>query len=170
MEVDKLNLNYRLKELRIYHKYTQKYVAEYLGVDPSTYAHYESARRTPDADKLRMLAELYNLEDELLGASLPIEMNEMYPKDLLLSLEKVIVSYDVYTTEYYTRREYIRSLQNALEPIIQIRQEALQIPNIFVDEQYANQTVKRVYMDIRAEQLITEAMKLINKLIEIQCE
>lgn len=117
-----------------------------------------------------MLAELYNLEDELLGASLPIEMNEMYPQDLLLSLEKVIVSYDVYTTEYYTRREYIRSLQNALEPIIQIRQEALQIPNFFVDEQYANQTVKRVYMDIRAEQLITEAMKLINKLIEIQCE
>ena len=157
-----MNLNYRLKELRIYHKYTQKYVAEYLGVDPSTYAHYESARR--------MLAELYNLEDELLGASLPIEMNEMYPQDLLLSLEKVIVSYDVYTTEYYTRREYIRSLQNALEPIIQIRQEALQIPNFFVDEQYANQTVKRVYMDIRAEQLITEAMKLINKLIEIQCE
>ena len=82
----------------------------------------------------------------------------------------MIVSYDVYTTEYYTRREYIRSLQNALEPIIQIRQEALQIPNFFVDEQYANQTVKRVYMDIRAEQLITEAMKLINKLIEIQCE
>ena len=54
-----MNLNYRLKELRIYHKYTQKYVAEYLGVDPSTYAHYESARRTPDADKLRMLGESY---------------------------------------------------------------------------------------------------------------
>ncbi|MCB8641009.1 MULTISPECIES: helix-turn-helix domain-containing protein [unclassified Holdemanella] len=165
-----MNLNYRLKELRIYHKYTQKYVAEYLGVDPSTYAHYESARRSPDADKLRMLAELYNLEDELLGVSLPIEMNEMYPQDLLLSLEKEIVSCDIYTTEYYTRREYIRSLQNALEPIIQIRHEVLQVSDFFVDEKYANHTVKRVYMDIRAELLITEAMKLINTLIEIQYE
>ena len=42
--------------------------------------------------------------------------------------------------------------------------------NVSIDEKYANHTVKRVYMDIRAELLITEAMKLINTLIEIQYE
>lgn len=61
-----------IKRLRIEKGYTQKYVAEYLGVDVSTYAHYELARRTPDIKKLRMLAELYGLTDELLGAKLPI--------------------------------------------------------------------------------------------------
>lgn len=58
-----------IKELRINNKKTQLEISLELGVDQSTYAHYESGRRTPDLDKLRHLAQYYGLIDELLGSS-----------------------------------------------------------------------------------------------------
>ena len=48
----KTELHNRLKNLRIGRKLTQKQVADYLGVDVSTYAHYEKGDRTPDIKKL----------------------------------------------------------------------------------------------------------------------
>ncbi len=59
----------QLKELRKNKGVTQAEVAQILGVEQSTYAHYESGRRTPDLERLRRLAEYYRLTDELLGVT-----------------------------------------------------------------------------------------------------
>ena len=57
----------KLKELRKVHNYTQDYVAEVLGVVRQTYSHYETGKRTPDAEALYKLAGLYNISiDDLL--------------------------------------------------------------------------------------------------------
>ena len=64
---NEMNLNEYLIKLRNDMGVTQKNVADYLGVDVSTYAHYESGRRTPNFEKLQRLAEYYSLDDELLG-------------------------------------------------------------------------------------------------------
>ena len=57
----------RLRELRKEHGATQKMVADYIGVDVTTLAHYEAGRRSPNPEKMSKLAEYYNLNDEILG-------------------------------------------------------------------------------------------------------
>ena len=42
----------KLKELRKVNNYTQDYVAAVLGIVRQTYSHYETGRRTPDAEAL----------------------------------------------------------------------------------------------------------------------
>lgn len=59
----------RLKCLREKENKTQQDIANILGVDKSTYAHYESGRRTPDVEALARLAKYYQLVDELLGVN-----------------------------------------------------------------------------------------------------
>lgn len=63
----RINLAHRLKALREEAGYTQQILADYLEIDKSTYAHYESGRRSPDVERLCRLAAYYNLTDELLG-------------------------------------------------------------------------------------------------------
>ena len=48
----------KLKELRKVNNYTQDYVAEVLGVVRQTYSHYETGKRTPDAEAFYKLAGL----------------------------------------------------------------------------------------------------------------
>ena len=54
----------KLKELRKVNNYTQDYVAEVLGVVRQTYSHYETGKRTPDAEAFYKLAGLYNIDRE----------------------------------------------------------------------------------------------------------
>ena len=57
----------KLKELRKVNNYTQDYVAAVLGIVRQTYSHYETGRRTPDAEALYKLAGLYNISiDDLM--------------------------------------------------------------------------------------------------------
>lgn len=57
----------RLRKLRTDHGYTQQQVADMLGVNKTTYSHYELGNRQPNVDKLEKLARFYHLTDELLG-------------------------------------------------------------------------------------------------------
>ena len=60
----------KLKELRKVNNYTQDYVAAVLGIVRQTYSHYETGRRTPDAEALYKLAGLYNISiDDLMYLS-----------------------------------------------------------------------------------------------------
>ena len=69
----------KLKELRKVHHYTQDYVAEVLGVVRQTYSHYETGKRTPDAEALYKLAGLYNISiDDLLHLTINIDQDESY--------------------------------------------------------------------------------------------
>lgn len=56
-----------MKKHRIEHNYTQKKVADYLGIDRTTYTKYETVRK-PEIDVIMKLAVLYGLSvDEFLG-------------------------------------------------------------------------------------------------------
>ena len=50
-----------IKKLRNSCNYTQKQVADKLGVDRSTYAYYESGRIKPDIDTIMKLSTIFNV-------------------------------------------------------------------------------------------------------------
>ena len=69
----------KLKELRKVNNYTQDYVAEVLGGVRQTYSHYETGKRTPDAEAFYKLAGLYNISvDDLLHLTIDIDREESY--------------------------------------------------------------------------------------------
>ncbi len=66
----KTNLGQRLKELRKENAYTQKQVAEKLGIKEVTYLHYEKEQREPPLSLLADIAKFYGVSvDYLLGLS-----------------------------------------------------------------------------------------------------
>lgn len=56
----------RLKALRKENSFTQKQIADILGVDRSTYAYYELARTRPDIDTLVVIAKIFNVTTDYL--------------------------------------------------------------------------------------------------------
>lgn len=63
-----------LKTLRTGKKWTQREVAEKLGIDRTTYAKYESGASEPSFEMLRKLTKLYNVtSDVILGWSVHLE-------------------------------------------------------------------------------------------------
>jgi len=54
----------RLKELRLSHGYTQKYVADYLGVSQKAYSNYELGKRKPRFNTFIKLVELYDVSSD----------------------------------------------------------------------------------------------------------
>ena len=69
----------KLRELRKAHSYTQDYVANSLGIARQTYSHYETGKRTPDAEILYKLAGLYEISVEyLIQLTLSLDRNIYY--------------------------------------------------------------------------------------------
>lgn len=64
----KINLGQRLKELREEKGYTQKQLAEKLGINSVTYLHYEKEQREPPLALLADISRFYGVTvDYLLG-------------------------------------------------------------------------------------------------------
>ncbi len=62
------NLPYKLKTLRTKYGFSQKQIAERMGVSPSIISGYETGERTPSTEILLALSNLYNCStDYLLG-------------------------------------------------------------------------------------------------------
>jgi transcriptional regulator with XRE-family HTH domain len=67
--VDAVKFGNLLRTYRKAHKFTQKKVSDYLGVERSTYAKYETADRSPEISYIIKLAILYNVTlDEFFDA------------------------------------------------------------------------------------------------------
>ena len=67
----------RLKELREYHKKTQKTIAEYLNIRQNTYSQYENGQRQLPIETLILLAKYYEVStDYILGLT---DVDEPYP-------------------------------------------------------------------------------------------
>ena len=147
-------LHYRLKMLRKESRLTQKQVAEYLGVDVSAYAHYEKGDRTPDAKKLARLANLYKLDDEMLGAQFPIETFVTYRKQDIEKLRQVLKSCDWRKGEYEYNKWQYEQLRNAVEPVLRAREEALSLPKIDLNILPVEGDVVKVKLDRIGEALI----------------
>jgi methanogenic corrinoid protein MtbC1 len=61
-------ISVNIKNLRKINKYTQKQIAELLGVAQTTIANYENGVRMPDAEMLQKIADLFDISlDHLLG-------------------------------------------------------------------------------------------------------
>lgn len=62
-------LGNKLAELRKKKKLTQEDAAKRIGIPRSTYSNYESGKREPDLETLKLLADLYEVStDYLTGA------------------------------------------------------------------------------------------------------
>ena len=69
----------RLKELREYHKKTQKTIAEYLNIRQNTYSQYENGQRQLPIETLILLAKYYEVStDYILGLT---DVDEPYPSN-----------------------------------------------------------------------------------------
>ena len=67
-----------IRSLRIDNGYTQKQIAEYLGISQNTYSQYEIGVLNYPVDALMKLADFYNVSvDYLLGRT---NKKEPYPK------------------------------------------------------------------------------------------
>ncbi|MGQ0515449.1 helix-turn-helix domain-containing protein, partial [Bacillus sp. D-CC] len=65
-----MTLGYRLKKERERRKWSQKFVAEKIGITNTVLSNYERDYRDPDTTTLGKLADLYEIStDELLGRS-----------------------------------------------------------------------------------------------------
>lgn len=60
-------IHFVLKKVREEKKYTQKEIAEYLNITQQAYAHYENGKRLIDIEKLKKLADLYQISLDILS-------------------------------------------------------------------------------------------------------
>ena len=121
----------------------------------------------PNVEKIRKLAELYELHDELLNVIFPVEVTIKYPKSMLDKAENCLK--EVNDEQVLTHDQLNRSLEKlwkAFEPIFKIRQEALKLRERAEDYLMPgqNKTIKRVYLDVRAESFINAYVKIQKKI------
>lgn len=65
-----MEFNKRLKQLRVERNLTQMDLAEILNLRPTTISNYESGRNEPTYDKLKILAEYFDITlDYLMGVT-----------------------------------------------------------------------------------------------------
>lgn len=150
----KKELHIRIKEFRKNKRMTQKQVADYLGVEISTYAHYEKGDRTPSAKKLAKLAELYELNDEMLGVTMPLETFVKYRTEDIELLKEVLDSCSWIKNDCNHNIRQYNQLIKAANPLLKSREEALSLTLIDVDKLNNGNDVINVKLDILGEILI----------------
>lgn len=83
--IDCKSIGNALKIYRKANRFTQQKIADYLGLDRSTYAKYEASSRKPEIDVIIKLAALYHvsLDDFMSGFLVGTEQNvlAMSPKN-----------------------------------------------------------------------------------------
>ncbi|MES5928114.1 helix-turn-helix transcriptional regulator [Bacillus cereus group sp. MG9] len=84
-----MTLGYRLKKERERRNWSQKFVAEKIGITNTVLSNYERDYRDPDTTTLGKLADLYEIStDQLLGRSNKLSKNE--ERDIARDLEKTL--------------------------------------------------------------------------------
>ncbi|ENJ6136859.1 helix-turn-helix transcriptional regulator [Bacillus cereus] len=84
-----MTLGYRLKKERERRNWSQKFVAEKIGITNTVLSNYERDYRDPDTTTLGKLADLYEIStDELLGRSNKLSKTE--ERDIARDLEKTL--------------------------------------------------------------------------------
>jgi transcriptional regulator with XRE-family HTH domain len=90
-----MNISNNLKILRSQKGITQNELSKILNINRATYAHYETGRREPDIETLKLLADYFGVSvDFLLGNN--IEKNNEYKINSSKDLNKVKESNEVY--------------------------------------------------------------------------
>ena len=75
-----MSFSEQLKKARLEAGYTQQQVADLMGITNSTYCGYETGKRQPDVEKIRLIAKLLNTSgDILLETGFDIQGTEKAP-------------------------------------------------------------------------------------------
>ncbi len=170
-----MELSDRLKERRLALGLTQQQVAKKIGVDTTTYAHYESGRRTPDINRLRMLCVLFEISVE---DHFPIVRTLEYPPELLrtLSETKERVAKELAVLEatcdsisphdlLWRTRDLMDQLKIAIDPVQEIRTKTMDAPEMDLSGLSNGQTIMRVNYRPEDWLLLSESIQLQSKAI-----
>lgn len=165
----------RLKERRLALKLTQQQVAEKIGVDTTTYAHYESGRRTPDIKRLQMLCILFEISIE---DHFPLVRTLEYPPELLKTLsetkERVTEKLALLEAErnntsphdlLWKTRDLIDQLKKAIDPVQKIWEKTMDAPEMDLRGLPDGQTIMRVNYRPEDWLLLSESLQLQSKVI-----
>lgn len=155
-----MDLHEALKKHRLLAQLTQQQMADKLGIDKSTYAHYESGRRTPDAKKYLEIASILQIP------LFPIKAKVTYPEGLLDSLDEVIRKYGEYTDDFRENKRRFEAISKVLNEVIAIRNEAMSISELCLSDLPTDTTLMVVNLDLRGEHLIDKAIKCTHEIIE----
>ena len=104
----------RLKQLRLKHNVTQQQLADYLGVNRTSIAGYETKGKHPDFDKLRLLADYFNVtcdyligQDDKESRDLTIATHRtMYDENLSEEAQKELDEFVNYLKELHVKCYY----------------------------------------------------------------
>lgn len=91
-----------LKLYREKNNYSQAHIANYLGIGASAYSHYETGNREPGVETLKSLAQLYGLEDQILG----VKKNNSAETNPTYRLIKEYTIQDLYNSINHLPYEY----------------------------------------------------------------
>jgi len=92
---DKMNLNERIKKLRLENKYTVKELGNIFHLSESTISLYESGKRTPNKDFIIKMSNFFNVSTDYLLGNSDIPKAEHYihfdqEMDLAIELKKML--------------------------------------------------------------------------------
>jgi transcriptional regulator with XRE-family HTH domain len=159
-----MEINEQLKLFRQRVGKTQKDVADELGIDKSTYAHYESGRRTPSTKTWIQLAEALHFP------VFPVKIQIVYPDGLLDRLEACIKANAQYTNDYKVNNRRFMAINAILDEIYEVRNKAMNVDDLPLDELIDSHntpyTFMNVALDVRGEQLIKQAHECQSNLLK----
>ena len=115
----------QLKTYRKRNNYTQRYLADALGITQQAVAKWETNKASPDPEMLKKISKLFNVTiDNLLGGHSDIKKEKMH-KDLNKFLEQseIIFDGDTYNLEDTERQVVLKSLEVAFYAVTQKRKK-----------------------------------------------
>ena len=150
-------------KLRIYRtkaKLSQQEVADAIHISKSKYCRMENGTAIPDINELCSLLSLFNVSyDEMTNTTFPITHTIKYPQDLFDKLENAIIEHSNISKNWSENRLHYNCLKEALEPLMNIRNEEMDFPELDLSTVPIGTTVKTVNLDIKGERLIAQCIK-----------
>ena len=117
-----MKFNQKLKTQRLSLGIKQEQVADYLGVDKSTYSHYEAGRRTPSLKQIIKIIRYLKLP---LSEIFPLEQTVKITKNTIKNLQNLIKKYENGTGELEANLAGIDEINFALDSFVVERDESL---------------------------------------------
>lgn len=96
----------------------------------------------------------------------PIVNFEEYPEGVLEFLEKAIKENGKLSNDFQENRRKFSALKEALKPVMDIREKALEFPDIDIRNIEPGTTVKKAVLDLRADDLINKVLNLQQQFID----
>lgn len=172
-----MELSCRLREQRKRLKRTQQEIADQIGVDVTTYSHYESGRRLPRIKQLRQLCQIFSIS---LENHFPIVRTIKYPQELIKNLSNVkeIVSRRLHYLEDNSDKINQRQLtsdvillrdqlKKAIDPVQKIWEDTMSAPQMELEGLEDGQTIMKVNYNPDEFALLFECHRLYSKLFSL---